>query len=116
MNTQEDTQDCAFQYAWRQGAIRTAGFSMSGDPVIVEDTPLITFNEALELWNKHLPDFIKHLRAGEEPEMVIWTGMQEIGDYRHDTWHIDHSFETDGKRVFKTERVYVEPTKQEEQK
>lgn len=74
-------KDCSFQYA-----TASSGYITNGK--IIEDTDLITLEEAKELWNKYLPDFKERMANGERPELCIWTDMEQAGEYRHDTYHI----------------------------
>ena len=60
--------DCAFQYATEDGKI-------------FEDTNLISYDEAEEMWDKYVPIFEEHLKDGKTPEMAIWTGMCNSSDY-----------------------------------
>jgi len=64
----------AFQYATSDGRM-------------LEDTGLITKNEALELWRKYTCIFKDHMQIGGRPEMVIWHGMQHEHDYNYEYKH-----------------------------
>lgn len=61
---QDKTKNCVFQYA-------------TSDGVIYYDTDLITEEEANELFNDKLPDFIEKIEKGLCPEMAIWVDMDE---------------------------------------
>lgn len=72
---------CMFQYATSYKYISTE---------IHANTDLITWEEALELWNKYKPQVIKELEDNySRPEMVIWTGCEDNSDYHTDAFHID---------------------------
>ena len=88
-------QDCAFQYALGNGHI-------------VEDTDLITLEEAKELWNKYLPDFKEKMRDGREPEMAIWVDMKHPHNYHNELYHIHaNDVELWGETLFKITRERV---------
>ena len=67
-------KDCTFQYA-------------TDDGIILENTGLITKEEAESLWNKYVPVFKKHMEAGKEPEMVIWINMENDGAFHTTSKH-----------------------------
>lgn len=67
---------CAFQYATGNRNI-----------LILEDTNLITREEAEVLWEKYIPIFKKHMEEDKEPEMVIWIDMKRDDDYHTTTKH-----------------------------
>ena len=93
-------KDCAFQYA--------LGRPPLGRDVIIENTPLITYEEATKLWNKYLLDFMRELVNGSDPEMAIWTGMDNASDYHTDKHHIDASdCEVEGGRLYVVTRKEV---------
>lgn len=75
--------------------------------VTLEDTGLITLREAKALWNKYLPDFIKRLKEGSNPEMALWIDCKTETDYHQDLVWIDETYETDGQKVWKMKRVYI---------
>lgn len=60
-------KDCLFQYGTRQK--------------VYEDTELITYDEAKELWNKWLPDLKERWDEFESPEMCIWINCESNTDY-----------------------------------
>lgn len=91
-------KDCAFQFAhdsWPKLKL-------------VEDTPLISLDEAKELWAKYLPDFIRQLELGNNPEMALWINMKDNTDYHTTLVHVNRNTETDGKRLFETKKEYIE--------
>lgn len=92
-------KNCAFQYATNP---------RWGSAKIIEDTGLITLEEAKELWRKYLPDFIKRLKDEDRPEMGIWINMNSDTDYSEELGHIDEDCETDGKNVWKITKTLVE--------
>lgn len=91
-------KDCAFQYAYESGYKTN----------FVEDTELITLDEAKELWEKYLPDFIYRLQRGDEPEMALWVDMKDNTDYHDTLAHANQHTETDGHRLWETKRVYID--------
>lgn len=54
------------------------GLARSG---MVEDTGLITLEEAEELWREYQPDIIKHWNSFECPQMCIWSECSSPTDY-----------------------------------
>ena len=93
-------KDCAFQYAIAPRWL----------PIkIVEDTGLITLDEAKELWEKYLPDFIKNLRDENNPEMAIWVDMKEEGNYHKSLVYARSNAETDGHQIWENKRIYLKP-------
>lgn len=51
-------KNCLFQYATRSK--------------IIEDTELVTMDEAVALWNKYLPHVRESWDAFDSPQMCIW--------------------------------------------
>ena len=82
--------DCMFQYAVSYQYLSTD---------IVEDTDLITLEEAKALWHKYLPDFIRH-HEEDNPEMVIWINCQDNADYGDTLAWIDKSSVVEGDKVY----------------
>lgn len=82
-------KDCAFQFAITHGEIRTPHIYIGGKVEVVEDTPLVTLEEAKQLWNKYLPKFKEAMRNEESAEMCIWSDMKEIGDYHTALYDLD---------------------------
>ena len=80
----EMTRDCMFQ-VW---LVEEGIFGYYGGKT-VEDTDLITFEEAVNLWEKYKPEVIKQLEDGQSPEMAIWTDCKDNIDYRNDTYHVN---------------------------
>jgi hypothetical protein len=68
-------KDCMFQYATNSK--------------IIENTLLITKEEALDLWSKYKKDFIKRLENEEGPEMCIWVECTDDCTYGKSIMHID---------------------------
>jgi len=60
---------------------------------VIEDTDLITLEEAEALWNKYYPDCIRKLEAGDKPQMCIWTDRKSNIDYS--TVHKEIDFRDD---------------------
>lgn len=67
-------KDCAFQYA-------------TSDGHIVENTDLITREEADKLFEKYKPIFKKDLDNGNEPEMALWVNMEDSSGYKETAYH-----------------------------
>lgn len=61
-------KDCAFQY-FAEGHM-------------IEDTGLISRDDAEQLWEEHGPDFTKQAERGEEAEMALWVEMQYEGNFQ----------------------------------
>lgn len=67
-------KDCAFQYA-------------TGDGTILENTDLITLEEANALWDKYVDQYKEHLEHNDDPEMAIWINMKNDTDYHTTARH-----------------------------
>jgi hypothetical protein len=70
-------KNCAFQYA--------------SNRQIFNDTDLITKSEAIELFNKNLPDFIDKMQELDgygNVEMAIWCDMNSNTNYHKTLIHI----------------------------
>lgn len=93
---------CLFQYA-------TDGQYMNVK--IYEDTDLITWEEAVTLWEKYKKQFIKELEDGLRPEMVIWTGCKDTSDYHTDAFHIDYTTPVENGEFVKRITEIIDPTK-----
>ena len=61
-------KDCIFQYALGNGIMNV-------------DTDLITRPEAEKLWEEYKPMFMTDLERGDDPEMAVWIGMADDGDF-----------------------------------
>lgn len=90
-------KDCAFQYA--HDSWPSIKF--------VEDTPLITLDEAKELWNKYKSDFIDQLEQGTNPEMALWIDMKDNTDYHTALAHVNQHTETDGTNLYETKKEFI---------
>jgi len=66
-----EKKDCRFQYA-------TDGWM---GVKIIEDTDLITREEAERLWDKYYQDAVEKLRSGDKPQMGIWINCKDDGLY-----------------------------------
>ena len=86
-------KDCAFQYA-------------TADGEMYEDTGLITWEDALVLWEKHKPLFKQHMEQGEDPEMALWVNMRDEEDYHQKAkyWHWS-DFEIRGDELWEVTKV-----------
>lgn len=93
-------KDCKFQYATKK--------QYNGRIIIYLDTDFITLNKAKKLWKKYLPQVIEEILNKDEPEMVIWINMKSPVDYKESLEWIDQNCETDGKRIWRTKRQYIE--------
>jgi len=65
---------------------------------IIEDTDLISFEKAKELWDKYIPDIKKRWNDFESPEMCIWKDCKNNTDYHTILIDIDfreHRLEND---------------------
>ncbi len=90
-----------FQYAYYNGVF-SRGFSFSTIQII-EDTDLITKQEALKRWKKYLPDFIYRLKEEQRPEMVIWVDCDSNTDYHTQLKCLDYrdNLVVRGKDIYK---------------
>ena len=92
----EEKFDCMFQYATRQK--------------VIVDTPLISFSEAKELWEKYLPDLMQNWDELSSPEMCIWTGCKHNADYHTQEYDIDfRDCELLNGRFYKVEKKLIAP-------
>lgn len=100
---------CMFQCALQGYSI--FGYHSGHD--IVENTGLITWDEAVELWEKYKPRVIKQLEDGQNPEMYIWTGCKDTADYHTDAFHVDYSTEVENGKFFQVEKKVkaIDPSK-----
>lgn len=96
-----------FQCALQESGI--FGYTSSHD--IVEDTGLITWDEAIELWNKYKPQVIQQLEDGQDPEMCIWTGCEDTIDYKTDSFHVNKSTEVKNGEFVETITKIIDPSK-----
>lgn len=86
-------------------------FGYVNDIEIVEDTGLITWEEAVELWEKWRPKVVKQLEDGQNPEMAIWTGCKDTSDYHTDPFHVDRRTEVEDGRFIEVVKNVIDPTK-----
>lgn len=56
-------------------------FQYGDDRCMIEDKSLIDKDEADTLWREHYQSFIQNVVKGNRPEMAIWVGMNNEGDY-----------------------------------
>ncbi len=61
-------KNCAFQFA-------------TDHRTVAVDTGLITREEADELWEQYLPEFIAAIEASNNPEMALWIDMADGDNY-----------------------------------
>jgi hypothetical protein len=76
IKNEEERKNCLFQYATKNK--------------IIEDTDLITLNEAKKMWEKYLPDIIDRWNDSDSPEMCIWTGCDSNTSYHTAEFDIDY--------------------------
>ncbi len=93
---------CMFQYTTAGRFINTK---------IYEDTGLITWEEAIELWQKYKEQFIGELESGLRPEMAIWTGCKYNTDYHSDPYHIDYETPVENGEFFQIKKTVIDPSK-----
>jgi len=87
-------KNCLFQYATRQR--------------IVEDTGLITKEQAQELWEKYQENIKENWDSISSPQMVIWTDCKNNTDYYTVLKEIEHSdCELVGGKFYKTTRSLI---------
>lgn len=97
---------CMFQCALQQDGI--FGYTTQHD--IVEDTDLITWDEAVELWEKYKSSVVKQLEDGQSPEMVIWTGCEDNTSYSNDAFHINQATEVENGEFIEVVKKRIDPT------
>lgn len=85
-------KDCMFQCVLAKPSI-FGGYASDVD--IVEDTGLITREEAEELWHKWFPKVRDQLKDGANVEMGIWVNCKDTTDYHTFEAHIDGECEVD---------------------
>lgn len=95
-------KDCMFQYS-------TVGAGYSRDYKPIEDTELITREQAEDLWRKYANDFRRNLESEYiDPEMVIWINCKDNTDYHTCIAHLDKNTKWDGRGFYKEVREYIE--------
>ena len=95
---EDKEKNCAFQFATnpRWGSVK-----------ILEDTDLITLDEAKVLWEKWLPKCIRALEEDDRPEMCIWVEMDSPTNYHKTIAHVTSSTKTDGVRLWEENREFI---------
>lgn len=90
-----------FQYVYDRG-FHGKGISFS-DCKTVEDTGLISLDEAEALWEKYLPKVIENLKEDERPQMCIWKYCNSETDYGAVLKEIDFrdDLEVVGNKIYK---------------
>lgn len=78
---------------------------------IVEDTDLVTWDEAVELWEKWKPKVVEQIKYGQSPEMVIWTACEDNTSYATDAYHVDHSTKVENDEFVERITKIIDPTK-----
>lgn len=97
------TKHCMFQYYTTYTYINT---------ICHEDTGLITWEEAVGLWEKYKDQVVEEIEDDiSKPEMCIWTGCEDESDYRNDAFHVDQNTETDNGRLVEITIKEIDPTK-----
>lgn len=91
-------KDRMFQYAY-EGLGTT----------IVEDTGLITKEEAYALWDKYYEDFIINLKNDCRPQMVIWGNCESETDYCTEEKELDwrDDLEIEGNNIYKITKQLI---------
>lgn len=98
---------CMFQL-WLSKEVPFFGYA---DGYMVEDTDLISWEEALELWEKYKPQVMKQLNDGQNVEMCIWTGCEDNTSYGNDAFHVTiNTVVKNGKFIEVVEKV-IDPSK-----
>jgi DNA topoisomerase VI subunit A len=97
---------CMFQCVLQQDGI--FGYTTQHD--IVEDTDLITWDEAVELWEKWKPKVVKQLEDEQSPEMVIWTGCKDNTSYRTDAFHVNYATKVANDEFIEVVEKKIDPT------
>lgn len=88
-------KNCAFQYA-----------KVGLNTTVVCDKTDLTYNEAVDLWNKYYSDAAKHIKSGGTVEMVIWKDMADSNSYNDYAYYIANDAESDGTRIWVTKKEY----------
>lgn len=70
---------------------KTCMFQYWANNRMIEDTELITEEEAQKLFDKYSADFKADLEAGEEPALAWWVNNTEHRQYQDArySWHAD---------------------------
>lgn len=91
----ENNKSCLFQYATRQK--------------IIEDTELITREQAEDLWSKYYKDIIDEWDILASPQMCIWIDCKSNTDYHTVGKEIDfRDCELKNGRFYKVEKKLIQ--------
>ena len=76
-----------------------------------EDTGLITWEEAVKLWNEYKDQVVEEIEDEiSEPEMCIWTGCENESDYRTDSFHVDKNTATENGELVEITVKVIDPS------
>lgn len=81
--------------------MKNAMFQFYDGRVIVDDTDLITLDEAIDLFESRKVDFAKSMELGLDCQMCIWHECEHETDYRlaFKDWH-SSSVKFDGRHFW----------------
>jgi hypothetical protein len=77
----------------------------------VENTGLITYEEAVELWEKYKPEVMLQIEDGQSVEMAIWTGCPDEYSYANDTFHVDSDTVVENGEFIEVVKKVIDPSK-----
>jgi len=80
-------KDCLFQYAYDDGF--HSSMMSCQKIVIVENTELITKEEAEKLWDKYYPDVVEKIEKDKRPQMALYYECGDNADYGEPKKEID---------------------------
>lgn len=81
---------------------------------IVENTDLISWEEAVKLWIKWKPQVISQLEDNQNAEMCIWTACNDSTDYHTDAFHVNQNTKVENGEFIECIRNIINPTKEEQ--
>lgn len=97
---------CMFQ-CW---LMKTSPFGYH-EGYFAEDTDLITYEQAVKLWEQYKPEVYRQLEDGQNVEMAIWTGCPDRYSYASDPFHVDSSTEIEDGEFIEVVKKVIDPSK-----
>ena len=92
---------------------KTYMFQYATPNTVIENTGLITKEEAIDLWKKHKPDFINNLETGQSPDMCIWKDCESDTSYHYLMCFADHKSIVKDNMIYNIREVLADPISEE---